>query len=513
MIETAFSLIRTGNSLFFGRPFHLPSLDRIIAALIDTRREFGRIQSEGADAFHLPALDEETLREVQLRRFRTQAVRAGRETAYYADMFKRIGLDPARLCFEDIQRLPLTTKEALNAEPGAFVCRTARPVYRAATTGTTMRPTSVYFSEHEMRSYIALGVIANLCSGEIGPDDIVQISSSLRATMDNTCLTGVATRSGAMVSRVGVVEPDYTLALLAEEHCIPGKKPRVSVLCTYPSYLGELTTCGLRLGYRPDDFGLERISLGGEIVTGGIKARCRQLFGSVQFMEGFGMTEVWPFGGHFCEEGHLHFDVSQGMLEVVNPETGTLARPGEVGTMVVTPFPPYRETTLLLRYDTQDMVRLVDGPLTCSLRHVPSTSNLLGKMRYCVHHDKGWTFPRQVMEALEAIEAVPLPARFSFRAVEGGISVQVVVPAGADQARPQIAASLEERGIPLRELHLLDDRSRLEHPFPLRCDLKETSFGRQERGASGEAQVEGHKWRSTSGGAQVASQVKPGPSV
>lgn len=363
MIETTFPLMRIGASLFLGRPFHLPSLDRIIEAMIDTRREFGAIQSEGAQAFCLPVLNEETLREVRLRRFRGQARRAAQETAYYARMFQRLGLNPKRLRYEDIQAIPLTAKEALNADPGAFVSSRAKPAYRATTTGTTMLPTSVYFSEREMRSYIALGTIANLCSGEIGADDIVQISSSLRSNLDNTCLIGIAVRSGAIVSKAGLIEPAATLGLLTEKQRLPGKKDRVNVLFTYPSYLGELITCGLRLGYRPGDFGLKRILLGGEIVTGSLKRRCQRLFGQVQLIENFGMTEIWPFGGHLCPEGHLHFDVSQGLLEVIDPVTGAPAQPGEAGTMVVTPFPPYRETTLLLRYDTQDMVRVISGPL------------------------------------------------------------------------------------------------------------------------------------------------------
>ncbi len=68
-------------------------------------------------------------------------------------------------------------------------------------------------------------------------------------------------------------------------------KPQVSYLNTYPSYLGELVERGLRQGYRPSDFGLERIG-GGELVSEGLKERTRRLFGSVGFDEGHGMTET-----------------------------------------------------------------------------------------------------------------------------------------------------------------------------------------------------------------------------
>jgi hypothetical protein len=259
---------------------------------------------------------------------------------------------------------------------------------------------------------------------------------------------------------------------------VAGKKPQTSVLYTYPSYLGELVECGLALGYRPTDFGLERIYVGGEVVTAGLKARSQQLFGAARVLEGgYGMTEIWPFGGQFCEDGHLHFEVSQGLVEVYNAETAAPALPGEAGTIVATPFFPYRETTLLLRYNTEDVVRQLPVPPTCTLRHLPATSPLLGKLALSVRHERGWTYPRQVAEALEALDEVPLPARYGFWAVPGGVAVEVVVRQSSPQVRSRIETSLQAGGVPLQELHLRDEPSQLQRPIPLRGDLREHTFG------------------------------------
>jgi phenylacetate-CoA ligase len=286
-----------------------------------------------------------------------------------------------------------------------------------------------------------------------------------------------------MVYLAGVVEPTHALALLAQKHHLVGKKPRTSVLYTYPSYLGELIEYGLALGYRPTDFGLERIFVGGEVVTEGLKARSQHLFGSARVLEGgYGMTEIWPFGGRLCEAGHLHFEPSQGLLEIQNHETAAPALPGEMGTIVATPFPPYRETTLVLRYDTGDVVRALPEPPTCTLRHQPATSPLLGKLGLSVRHEHGWTYPRQIAEALETLEEVPLPARYGFWAVPGGVAIEVVTRAEAPHLRRRIANSLEERGVPVQELRLLEDRSQLQHPMPLRGDLWEEVFSSPQQG-------------------------------
>src|SRR5690349_14656563 len=205
--------------------------------------------------------------------------------------------------------------------------------------------------------------------------------------------------------------------------------------------------------------------------------RCQQLFGPVRCLEaGYGMTEIWPFGARPCEAGHLHFEVSQGLLEVLHLETGLPCQPGEIGTVVATPFPPYRETTLLLRYDTQDVVQVPETPPTCSLRHLPATGPLLGKRSLSLRHDRGWTFPRTILEALEELEEVPLPARYSVRAVPGGVALDVVVRAENSRVLHRIENALLEHGVPVRHLHLLTDPAHLSHAHPLRCDLREQTF-------------------------------------
>jgi phenylacetate-CoA ligase len=476
MLATAIAQLRFAASVAFGLPFSRWSLDRLVDAVRETQREFGTIGEEGAELVGGPVLDEETRREVHLRRFRKQALRGARETAYYRSMFEHLALDPARLRYEDIRHLPLTPKEALRADPDAFVCRTARPYLRTMTTGTTGGPTSVYFSTYELQLIIALSAMGFLFTGQIDAADIVQLSTSARATLGNIGLAGACARIGALAYLAGLVEPAHTLALLAEPRRLAGRKARVSVLSTYPSYLGELVEYGLQHGYRPAAFGLERIFIGGELVTDGLRRRCQELFGPVEFFENYAMTETIPFGGTLCSEGHLHFEASHGLLEIHNPDTAALAQPGEVGTLVATPLPPYRETTVLLRYDTQDLVRLLDGPLGCSLRNLTATTNLLGKLRLAVHHADGWTFPRDVVEALEAVEIVPLPARYGFWAVPGGVAVEVVARENGPAARRTIEQSLAERGVPLQTLHLVTARSQLQHPVPLRCDLREAAF-------------------------------------
>ncbi len=482
MIETAFAQLRFAASLLFGIRFSQRALDKMIDAMLATRQEFGALGEEARELTTGPTLDEETRRDMQLRRFRKQATRAANQTPYYGELFKQLELEPARLSWKEVLRIPLTPKEHMRDRPGDFVCRDARPVFRTTTTGTTGWPTSVSFSAYEMGTYIALGAIGLLNEGTVTGEDIAIISTSSRATLGNLCAAGALARIGALVFNGGLVDPALTLALLSERHRIPGKRERVSLMVTYPSYLGDVVECGQRLGYSPSDFGVRRINVSGEIVTAGLLARARKLFGDgIEFESGYGITEHWPLTGMLCEQDHLHFEPSHGLIEVYNHETQALAQPGEYGTIVSTPFWPLRETTLVIRYDTQDLVRVFDGPFTCHLENLPAVSNVRGKLKLAVKHESGWTFPRDIMEALEGedlADEVPLPARFSFWAVPGGVAIDTVVRRGADPKATsrQVTNALQERGVPVRELHLITDKSRLRNPLPLRGDLRETSF-------------------------------------
>jgi phenylacetate-coenzyme A ligase PaaK-like adenylate-forming protein len=477
MLAAAVAQLRLAVSLVTGRPVPAWALDRLIVAGRDTVREFGQIAPDGGQAVTGPTLDDTSRREIQLRRFRAQAKRGESGADYYGALFARLGLDPGTLTWDDIARIPVTTKAALREHPDAFVHRDVRPVLRSTTTGTTGRPTQVSFSERELQSIAGFSALGHLLGGQIRPDDVVVMATSSRATLGNLSLTAACRKIGALVQPAGIIEPDQTLALLTQSLALSGYPFRASGLGTYPSYLGELVERGLEAGLGPDHFGLRWISVGGEVVTDGLLRRARRLFGDeVRFDTGYAMTETYPFAGMPCTHGHLHFEPSRGLVEVIDPESGMASAPGQPGTLVITPFGPYRETTILLRYDTLDVARNVSGPLECELRHLPATSNLLGKLRLSVRHDRGWTYPAEVLGALEDVDEVPLPARCGIRPEVDGVGIDVVVREDPPALRTRIAESLERFGVPLTSLRLVTNPDDLRQPYPLRCDLRELGF-------------------------------------
>src|SRR5258708_6058815 len=121
MIETAFHQLRFVYSILTGRPFSPGSLEQLVSAARQTVEEFGSIGTEGLDMINGPTLDEETKQMVQLRRFRSLAKRAMVETPYYRGRFAQLGIDPRKLTYQDIPRLPITSKDDLREQSDSFV--------------------------------------------------------------------------------------------------------------------------------------------------------------------------------------------------------------------------------------------------------------------------------------------------------------------------------------------------------------------------------------------------------
>jgi phenylacetate-coenzyme A ligase PaaK-like adenylate-forming protein len=476
VFETAYAQFRFAASLFLSQPFHIPSLQRLVDALVATRREFGALTADTAEFVSGPELDEPTRQELQLRRFRAQARIGAKETRYYAALFTESHLNPRQLTWEEILDLPLFTKGDLHKQLPDLVRRNQNLTVQMMTTGTTGRYTGMVFTSRELEVFALLSALSLLISNTVSEQDIVQVSTSARALLGNSTFMGACQRIGALVYQTGIIAPPLSLEMLVQNHTFPAKAPRPSVLMTYPSYLGMLLQSAQREGYAPEQFGLKRIILGGEIVTAGIKRRWQNWFGELEIGEGYGISETWPFGATRCEQGRLHFDPTQGLMEVTDPDTGRPAEPGEVGALVLTPFVPYRESVVLLRYNTQDLVQVLDSLCTCSLQHMPATSHLLGKYALSVRHKAGWVCPRHILEAIEGIDGLPLPARCGFWVEGNGVAVEVVVPQPTQVLRSQIGDSLEANGVPVHALHLVTDAAELRYPLPWRGDLREASF-------------------------------------
>ncbi len=471
MFETGIRQVRMAISMVWGRPISPRNVERLIEDALETLAAFGAPGDDVQQLLDGPFAEPEARHDFQTRALRRTARRLAEVSPFYSAVFGSSEVRPEALTPEDMPRLPVTLKRDLIARQADFLARGAKPYVSTRTTGTTGKPAEVWLSRYEIELWPAIAALSGLLRGEIGPDDCMQINISSRATAAVQQNLTVCRLVGARSRMLGVVPVEESLDSLLQ-----GGADAPTLLATYPSYLAQLVVAARRRGLVPDDFRLRRIDCGGEVLSSTLAAAARETLGPKLVNDTFGMTEVLPVSGRVCDQGHLHHDLNTGFVEVISLETGAPAVPGELGTVVITPYFPYRECMPVFRYDTRDVVRrLAAEPLTCDLAGVPATSSILGKADHLLRLGDRVVTLRDLVEVVEGLPAQPWPARFG--AEVAGEQLQLHVPESVlhGSSADDVRRRLFDRGLDLDVATVVDDRHEVSLR-PLRADLLETTF-------------------------------------
>lgn len=473
MFETGVRQLRLALGMVWGRPINTTVLTRLVEDALRTLGEFGEPGDDVNQLVDGPFTDPSVRRDLTDRALRRTARRLARLSPFYTQRFAVAGLDPRRLTVDAIRELPVTVKADLVANPRDFLCAGSTPVISTRTTGSTGRPVEIGMSRYEATLWPAFAALSGVLRGEITPSDVMQVCVSSRATAAVQQDVAVCRLVGAQANVLGMVPPEEALDALVDGP---------TILATYPSYLALLLNAATRRGLGPADFRLHRIDVGGEVLSPALSAAARETFGA-RVTDAYGMTEVLPVSGRTCNLGHLHHDLNTGHVEVLSLATGEPATAGELGTVVITPYFPYRECMPVFRYDTRDLVRVLpDGPLECDLAAVPGRSAILGKVEGLPRHS-GATGPaaaatavttRDLVEALEALPTRPWPARFRAEVVDGRLDLTVTESTVDNLGIEAVTTHLADRGIDATLRIVPDDRAPALRP--VRADLRESTF-------------------------------------
>ncbi len=469
MFETGIRQFRMAMSMVWGKPVNANNIHRLIEDALKTLEEFGTPGDDVQQLLDGPFADPAARKEFQNYSLRRTVVRLARVSPYYQKLLASQNIDPKKFSLDDMPRIPVTLKQALQEHGQAFITSDSRPYI---TTRTTGRPTAIWLSKYEFELWYAMAALSGLLRNEIGPSDCYQINISSRATAAVEQTANVCRLVGARVHVLGVIPPDESLdCLLSSGDATP------TLLTTYPSYLAHLVKAARRRKLGPYDFHLRRIDCGGEVLSNALMNAAKETFGARQVNDAFGMTEVLPVSGRVCSQGHLHHDLNMGYVEIIGLEDGLPAAPGELGTLVITPYYPYRQCMPVLRYDTRDIVRcLTDEALSCELAAMPASSNILGKATQLLHIQGKIVPLRDLVEVIEALPSEPWPARFSARVVNDSIELVLPEAALSDVTREEIVQRFHAIDIPVRLLDGVPDPAEATQLRPLRADLLETTF-------------------------------------
>ncbi len=468
MLETGIRQMRMAMSMALGRRLSTANLARLVEDALATLDEFGEPGADSAALLDGPGADPAAQPELVADSLRRTATRLADRSPFYARRFVAAEINPRRIDTDALRRVPVTCKRDLIRRPAEFRCAGATPHLATRTTGTTGRPAEIWLSRYELELWAGLGALAAVLRDDLRRDDVLQISVSSRATASVHLNAATYRLVGAGCRVLGTVPPDEALDALAEDGA--------TVLLTSPSYLGELVNAAGRRGLGPDDFRLRRIDVSGEVLSPSLAAAARRTFGVAEVKDNFGMTEVIPVTGRLCTAGHLHFDATMGYVEVLDLHTCEPAAPGELGTLAITPYYPYRECMPVYRYDTRDVVRaLAPDHLGCEAATAPASGVVLGKADALLRLPSGTIVtPRDLVEAVESLPTCPWPARYAAEVVDGRLRVTLSESAVAGLGHAGTREHLASCGIEA-DVAVVDD-AEAQYLRAVRSDLHETTF-------------------------------------
>jgi phenylacetate-CoA ligase len=181
------------------------------------------------------------------------------------------------------------------------------------------------------------------------------------------------------------------------------KDLKVNGFCGTPSFLKTVIDRAEAMGYDfKKDFNLKWAMVGGEMGGDPLRKVFQEKYG-ILCMGGdnYGTADLGGIATGCEKQAGMHF-VTNGIVEMVDPNTGKRIGPGEVGEVVVTPFD---EVYPLIRFGTGDLSSYVSEPCECG-RTTYRLTKILGRSGEAVRVRGMFVHPKQSDEAVSKYPAI-----------------------------------------------------------------------------------------------------------
>ena len=393
-------------------------------------------------------MDRSDLEKLQMERLQWQLKRCYEESPFYRERFKRAGIKPEDIrSLEEIVHIPPVTKEELREEqlahPPFGRYTVAAPKEWAElhpSTGTTGVPVNTIWSHRDIKT-IASWTARTMWNFGARPGDIVQNAfsyglwvagmSTHYATQELKCF--VLPIGAAMTER----QIDYLL------------NPGSTVLLCTPSYALHIGERLAQRGISPEDIPLRRGCFGGEGGTEVPATRKKIEEGlGIDAFDYYGLAEIGPTIASECEEkAGLHWVEDHILIEVIDPDTKEISRPGETGVLVMTHLT--KEATPMIRYWSNDLAKLTTEKCACGRTHARSIGGILGRADDMIIYKGAKFYPIQVEKVVRSFTELSDEFHIELTTDErmGTDICTVVVEQMAERGDTEILASSLKKGL------------------------------------------------------------------
>lgn len=350
---------------------------------------------------------------------------------FYKRLFSKEKIDIRSIkTIEDLQYLPVTTKEDLQKHNDDFLCVPASKIIDYATTsGTLGDPVTFGLTDKDLDRLAYNEAISFDCAG-IKEGDIVQ----LMTTIDRRFMAGLAYFLGLRKMKVGVIRVGAGIPELQWDSIL---KYKPTYLITVPSFLLKLieyaetnnidyNNCGIKgaicIGesLRNQDFSMTVLS---KKINDKWNIKLFSTYASTEMSTAF--TE--------CEHsigGHHHPELI--IVEVLDKDN-RLVKEGESGELTFTTLGI--EAMPLVRFKTGDIVQLHTNPCPCG-RNTLRVGPVIGRKKQMIKYKGTTLYPPAMVDILN-----------DFDAIENYIILIFTNELGTDEILIRIAVKLESEGV------------------------------------------------------------------
>jgi phenylacetate-CoA ligase len=338
----------------------------------------------------------------QEKRLITEMEYLAHRSVFYQRMFQEKKIDWSTITkLEDLQRIPLTTKEDLQRHNDEFLCVPREEIIDYVTTsGTLGDPVTFALTESDLQRLAfneELSFTTAGCSGK----DIMQ----LMTTIDRRFMAGLAyymgaRRMGAGVVRVGNGIPELqwdTIRRIQPTFCMVVPSFLIKLVEYAEGHDIDYNHCSLKRAVcigealRNPDFTLN--TLGNRIHEKWSSLKLQSTYASTEMQSSFTECEA-------CQGGHLQPELI--IVEFLNDEGEAVGEdePGEVTitTLGVRGMP-------LLRFRTGDIVYHYNEPCSCG-RNTTRLSCVLGRKGQMIKFKGTTLYPPALYDILDNIQGV-----------------------------------------------------------------------------------------------------------
>lgn len=332
----------------------------------------------------------------QSEQFEDLVRRVYEKIPFYKNRFDELGLKPSHISsIDDISKLPFTCKNDLrdNYPFGMFAVPMSEVVEMHTSSGTTGKPVIGGYTEKDVDLWSEVMARCLSLSGTTA-EDIVHNAYGYGLFTGGLGIHYGARRIGATVIPISGGNTRRQIMIMQDFGS--------TILTCTPSYSLYLAEVGEEMGLDFKKLPLRAGNFGAEPWSNNMRVEIENRLGLLA-LDIYGLTEIiGPGVGNECEyKTGVHLCDDHFYPEVINPDTGAVLPPGEVGELVITTLT--KEATPLIRYRTRDITSLIPGACECGRTSV-RMERIMGRTDDMLIIRGVNVFPSQIEEVLVRIE-------------------------------------------------------------------------------------------------------------